>query len=150
MKKFIKIGLILFIAIFSVSCNNRRNKEKIEYYLSQPRDLELLGWWKIITHPAHWNFKSNARIGTIDYNDDGDLISNGDDWYYWCTIKDDKNRKILCIFYPHSYGEEESRGYYIIRNDSLWKSAYIEGDKFPDTEMYLFGVRCEEPEELKK
>ena len=149
MKKFIKIILVLFVAICCVSCSKKRYNEKVEYYMSQPKDPELLGWWKTLSHRAFYNFKSNGRVARLEYSNEDHLILDGTDMDYWHTKIDDKNRKILCMFYLYGYGSDESCGYYIIRNDSLWKSAYIEGDKFP-SEMYLFGVRCEEPDELKK
>jgi hypothetical protein len=45
MKDLLKIMLISFVSVFFAACYEDGDK-KIEYYLSQPRDADLVGWWK--------------------------------------------------------------------------------------------------------
>ena len=43
MKSIFKTVLMLF-TLFAVGCS-KKDDDKIDYYLSQPRDTDLNGWW---------------------------------------------------------------------------------------------------------
>ena len=147
MKNFIKIVLVLFVAIFSVSCNKKWNREKIEYYLSQPRDPELFGWWKIVD-PGFWNLKSSGTITEASFTQSTNDYYIYESRYYWYTEKTNDNRKILHLFEPSGVLEKkyEPSYYYLIRNDSLWITSALD-----DSDLYFYGTHCEEePEEVKK
>jgi hypothetical protein len=137
--------------VFCASCTDRRNNEKIEYFLSQPRDTELTGWWSLTS--AYWYFKESGtktvlcrtvyEDGTFKY----DYLGYE---YYWYTEKTGDGRKIFHYFRPTGWidNKEEGDEYYAIRNDSLWMSPGLEGD-INGSEMQFIGVRCDEPKEYK-
>jgi hypothetical protein len=123
MKSIFKTVLMLF-TLFAVGCS-KKDDDKIDYYLSQPRDADLTGWW--VSHDsAFMNFQQETgRIITVS-------CDNGDYYElpyhtYWFTEKDgDKN--ILHRFEAHGgfpYGSPEYHCFYKIVNDSLWLSAGV-------------------------
>ncbi|MDR2383510.1 MAG: hypothetical protein LBD76_06470 [Prevotellaceae bacterium] len=63
------ISLILFFML--TACSDKKDKETIDYFLSQPRDTELLGWWKWNRgdEPAcyYWYFRESGTIGELSY-----------------------------------------------------------------------------------
>jgi hypothetical protein len=130
-----------------IACSDKKDKETIEYFLSQPRDPELLGWWKwnLEDEPAcsYWYFRESGTIGDLSYITDELVLS--EHRYYWYTEEND--RKILYLFRPIGslYGSDSGRDYYKIKNDSLWKSSGIEGDRFFH-ELSLFAVKTTAPE----
>jgi hypothetical protein len=114
------VKLLLFIlACMLASCSDRKNQETVDYYLSQPRDPDLVGWWKYDTEEngsVFWYFKEPGTIAELTCDGDGEYYS--EIRYYWYTEK--KNgRKILYLFRPvgRLYGSDDARDYYEIRND---------------------------------
>jgi hypothetical protein len=130
------------------SCSDRKDRETVDYYLSQSRDPDLVGWWKYDTEEngsVFWYFKEAGTIATLTCDGEGEYYS--EIRYYWYTEK--KNgRKILYLFRPigRLYGSDDSRDYYEIRNDSLWMSSGIEGDKFYREELLAFVKKTIAPE----
>jgi hypothetical protein len=148
MKDFLKMVLISFVTVFFVTCND--GDEKIEYYLSQPRDTDLVGWWKWSYDEANdiqtfWKFNQTGTTTELSFQN-GKVDNYEEDRYYWYTGKKG-NKNILYTFRKGSliYGNEEYRGYYKIVGDSLWQSAGIEGDIQP-SELYFFGTKTDAPE----
>jgi hypothetical protein len=142
------VKLILFILVCMLaSCSDRKNQETVDYYLSQPRDSDLLGWWKYDTENSSvfWNFKETGTIAELTCDGEGDYYSEY--VYYWYTEKKN-DRKILYLFHPYGglYASEYNRCYYEIRNDSIWKSSGIEGDKFYREELLAFIGKTIAPE----
>jgi hypothetical protein len=143
MKICFKIVLLLFCAGYIISCGNSKDYDCREYFLSQPRDAELLGWWKRPYDSIHkfqtfWNFRHDATITVLSYIDGSDP----DEYepYYWYTEKKDKN--ILHVFVESGLPEYlEYHNYYKIVNDSIWCSENIHS-----TEFYFWGERCSTPE----
>ncbi|MDR1595050.1 MAG: hypothetical protein LBS43_11295 [Prevotellaceae bacterium] len=144
MKICFKIVLLLFCAGCIIACGNGKDYDQREYFLSQPRDPKLLGWWKHPYDSIHkiqtfWNFQQDATITVLSYMDGSDI----DDYapYYWYTEKKDEN--ILHIFVESGLPEYlEYHSYYKIVNDSIWCSENIHS-----TELYFWGERCSTPEE---
>jgi hypothetical protein len=145
-KSIFKIVLVFFV-LFSVGCTDKKNRETIDYILSQHRDSELLGWWKWNLEDDaafyYWYFKESGTIGELQHTD-GTASSYSECEYYWYTEK--KDREILHRFYPHAWfeGKEYYHDYYKIKNDSLWRSSGIEGDRFFE-ELRLFAVKVSAP-----
>jgi hypothetical protein len=144
------VKLILFILVCMLaSCSDRKNQETADYFLSQSRDPDLVGWWKYDIEENgsfFFNYKETGTIAELSYSD-GKAGYYFESQYYWYTEK--KNgRKILYKFRPGGvlYGSDYSNDYYEIRNDSLWKSSGIEGDKFYHAEMTFFVVKTTAPE----
>jgi hypothetical protein len=142
--------LVFLILVFLLSaCSDNKDKETVDYFLSQPRDAELLGWWKwnLGDEPAcsYWYFRESGTIDQLSYITEGVDLDYAEHQYYWYTEK--KDRKILYRFRPigRLYGTDYGRGYYKIENDSLWMSSGIEGDKFFH-ELSLFAVKITAPE----
>lgn len=129
------------------ACSDKKNKETIDYYLSQPKDPELLGWWKhdIETGSVFWHFREAGIISTLTDSEGNFYYSEYQ--YYW-YIKEENDRKILYLFRPVGglYASEYIRGYYEIKNDSLWVSSGIEGDQFYNSELSPFIARTTAPE----
>jgi hypothetical protein len=126
----------------------KKNQETIDYYLSQSRDPDLVGWWKWNLEDEfafYWHFKETGTIADLQHMG-GETEHYSEFRYYWYTEK--KNgRNILYSFHHYGglKGSDYSRDYYEIRNDSLWMSSGIEGDKFFH-ELVFFGVRTTAPE----
>jgi hypothetical protein len=143
-KSIFKTVLVLF-TLFTVGCTDKKNQETIDYYLSQPRDSELLGWWKYDTEndSVFWYFKEAGTIGVLHM--DGETSDYSESRYYWYTEKND--RKILHYFHPYGglYASEYSHDYYEIKNDSLWVSSGIEGDKYYRSELNPFMAKTTAP-----
>lgn len=101
------------------ACSDKKNQETIDYYLSQPKDAELLGWWKWNLEDesalCYWYFKESGTIGELPYMD-GKTLQYSELRYYWYTEKND--RKILHRFHPYGglYASENDRDYYKIEN----------------------------------
>jgi hypothetical protein len=149
MKYFVKIILISFVPVFFATCHNDGD-EKIEYYLSQPRDADLVGWWKWPYNDesdiqTFWKFKQTGTITELTFQN-GKVDNYEEDWNYWYTEKEG-NTNILHTFHKYGglYNHDEGRGYYKIVGDSLWKSGGIEGD-VNSSELYFFGTKTEAPE----
>jgi hypothetical protein len=149
MKDFLKMALIIsVIPIFFAACYEDGDK-KIEYYLSQPKDTALVGWWKWSYDDENdiqyfWKFKQTGTITQLVFRDS--KFDYDEDLYYWYTEKKgDKN--ILYTFHKVGvlYNHDEGRGYYKIVGDSLWQSGGIEGD-VNSSELYFFGTKTDAPE----
>jgi hypothetical protein len=144
MKRFVLILSVL--AFMFTACSDKKNQETIDFFLSQPRDSELLGWWKLNTEidSVFWHFKESGTISELEYRD-GNVYNDSEDWYYWYTEEKD-GKKILYEFHPRGYleGKDYSSGYYKIEGDSLWNSAGIDGGIQP-TELVLFATRTTAP-----
>jgi hypothetical protein len=145
--KMKKIKLVLSILVFMfTACSDKKNQETIDFFLSQPRDPELIGWWKwnTETDSVFWHFKESGTISELEYKD-GNVYNDSEDRYYWYT-EEREEKKILYEFYPRGWfeGKDYGNGYYKIEGDSLWKSAGIEGGVQP-TELYLFATKTTAP-----
>jgi hypothetical protein len=146
MPVLIAVAIPALIFIMFTACTEKKNQETIDFFLSQPRDADLLGWWKYYTEndSIFWHFKEPGTILVSPYMD-GILWNTPENRYYWYT--EEKDRKVLHYFCPRAWfeGKDYSRGYYKIENDSLWLSSGIEGDKFFH-ELTFFMVRTSTPE----
>jgi hypothetical protein len=147
------VTLILSMLVFMLAaCSDKKNQETIDHFLSQPRDADLLGWWKCnIENEStfdYWYFKEVGIISALSYID-GRFSHYSESQYYWYTKKDDRN--ILYRFHPYGgiYASDYGRDYYKVENDSLWVSSGIEGDSFYRKELNFFAVRTTEPEEYE-
>jgi hypothetical protein len=149
MKDLLKIMLISFVALFFATCND--GDEKIEYFLSQPKDADLVGWWKFPYNEesdiqSFWQFKQTGTTTTLTFQE-GKVDNYEEDVYYWYTGK--KGDKIILYTFRKGsliYAHEEYREYYKIVNDSLWTSEGIEGDKYNSPDLSFFGTKTEAPE----
>jgi hypothetical protein len=71
-KSIFKTVLVLF-TLFTVGCS-KKDDDKIDYYLSQPRDTNLNGWWfrsdelkrGVIYGAVKWNGKWKAARISIN------------------------------------------------------------------------------------
>ena len=148
MKSFVKIISLLFVYMFCTSCTSKWNNEKVAYYLSQPRDPELTGWWKMGGY--FWNLKSTGTIAEmtlLQYN--GEYFVD-EDRFYWHTEKKSDTEKIFHHFNTAGWMDKkyEINAYYMVRNDSLWLSSNIEGN-IDGFKLFFVGTRCDEPKEYK-
>jgi hypothetical protein len=98
-KNIFKTVLVLFTLV-TISCTDKKNRETIDYILSQHRDSELLGWWKWNLEDDaafyYWYFKESGTIGELPPYTDGTASSYSECEYYWYTEK--KDREILYRF----------------------------------------------------
>jgi hypothetical protein len=136
-----KISIIFYITLYW------HHTHKIDYYLSQPRDTDLNGWWVSKNQgidSMFFNFQQEAgEFLIVEYNEG--IYSEHTFKTYWFTKKDgDKN--ILYRFEKHGslYGSAEYKNFYKVVNDSLWKSSLL--GNWDDPELTFWGVRTIAPE----
>jgi hypothetical protein len=147
MKNIFKTGLVLF-ALLSTNCNDKKDDDKIDYYLSQPRDIDLTGWWVRSNgeiDSMFYNFqRETGRFFAVEY-DKGSYLEHKFDTY-WFTEKSE-NRNILHQFEKHGglYGSAEYTRYYKIANDSLWMSDGI-GEISGNSDLAFWGVKTIAPQ----
>lgn len=124
--------LCIVVTFFTVGCSNKNENEEImNFYLSQPRDPELVGWWERqaggdegkVTYK--WFRKDGTAIMNMTYRNGILTDATGTDYryakaiHYWYA-KDgvyhtfDRNDGWLKGWSPQS----ETR--YEIRGDELW------------------------------
>jgi hypothetical protein len=144
MKRILKIALVLF-TLFAAGCG-KKDDDKIDYYLSQPRDASLLGWWFRSDESGlyYWNFQQSGKLLEV-YS----LTVENPEFYeyddkYWFTEKKD-NKNILNIFEKHGglYGSIEYHSYFKVVNDSLWKS---DGLDEINSELRILWLKTSAPE----
>jgi hypothetical protein len=144
MKNILKTVLVLF-TLFSVGCS-KKDDDKIDYYLSQPRDTDLFGWWTRIdeTGSYYWHFQQTGRIFEVHYSSPSDIFQY-DDKYWFVENKEGKN--ILNVFEKHGglYGSIEYQSYYKVVNDTLWTSNGIE-EYSNDTELKILWLKTTAPQ----
>jgi hypothetical protein len=125
MKVFLKIILILLVLIFFTACRKNEEDRRVKFYLSQPRDAALFGWWEkpydsIRNIAFFWKFKQTGTITDLVFQNDKVEIYY-ENLHYWYTEKrTDKN--IIHAFFDDGLGIIESNDYYKIVGDSLWVS----------------------------
>jgi hypothetical protein len=142
MKFFIRTVLLLYAGCI-IACGNDKGYNQHEYILAQPRDTDLLGWWKRPYDSLHndqtfWHFQQNATITVLSYVN-GKPVNYAP--YYWYTEKNDRN--ILHIFAESGMaGYLEDHSYYKIANDSVWMS-----EDLHSTRLYFFGEKTHAPPE---
>lgn len=144
MKMSIFFGLTIFLLSTFLSCGDKKEEEMMrDFYLSQKRDPNLVGWWFIEGDSGqdkrYQEFQSGGVLKDA-YRKESDnklYILKSDE--YWYT----KGDTLMIYDYNESwmYGSREfAVGYKISQSrDSLFLS-----DKF-DNNFYYWGVRVEQP-----
>jgi hypothetical protein len=145
MKSIFKTVLMLF-TLFSVGCS-KKDDDKIDYYLSQPRDADLIGWWihenKQGNYSIYFNFQQNGIFLVVEY--EKEIYSEYIYVTYWFTEKSE-NKNILYKFEKHDgtlYKSIENKNLYKVINDSLWISDNL--GTWDDPELTFWGVRTTAP-----
>ncbi|MDR1595051.1 MAG: hypothetical protein LBS43_11300 [Prevotellaceae bacterium] len=147
MKNILKTVLVLF-TLFSVGCS-KKDDDKIDYYLSQPRDADLNGWWSRTDEFGglyYWNFQQSGKLLEVYSSTvENPVFREYDDKYWFTEDKDNKN--ILNIFEKHGglYGSIEYHFYYTVVNDTLWTSNGIE-EYSNDTELKILWLKTTAPQ----
>ena len=111
MKSIFKTALALF-ALFLVGCDKEDN-DKMDYYLSQPRDADLIGWWFRSDESGlcYWNFQQSGKLLEVSSVSAENLKLYKQDNLYWFT----ENKNVLNVFEKHGgwlYGSIEMKSYY--------------------------------------
>jgi hypothetical protein len=147
MKDFFKIVLIvlLLVTVFFSACRNNEEDRRVNFYLSQPRDAALFGWWErpydsIRNIASFWKFKQAGTITDLAFQND-EVFLYYENRHYWYTEK--RNEKnIMHAFFDDGFGIIESNDYYKIVGDSLWIS-----NEISDTaKLYFFMKKTVAPE----
>ena len=121
--------LIAAALVLSVGCSNKdENEARTSFYLSQPRDPALVGWWKedISGYNSDgtaaifytW-FKETGTVVVFMRDNNGTLDTKGSDTWYWYAKEGvyhtfDRNDSAMKGRSP------ESATQYEIRGDELW------------------------------
>jgi hypothetical protein len=140
MKIFIRIALLLFFADCFIACGNNKDYNPLEYIFAQPKDADLIGWWKCphdSTTYSLWYFQQNAALTSYTYTNEALVLTTN---HYWFTEKQDEN--ILHIFTTGFFEGHyfDNPRYYKIANDSIWMSADLN-----NKEWYFWGKRSSAP-----
>jgi hypothetical protein len=146
MKSILKTALVLF-ALSSAGCSSKQDDEKIDYYLSQPRDTNLVGWWFRSDEFGglyYWHFQQTGKLLELYSSTTENPEFYEHDDKYWFTEKKD-NKNILNIFEKHGglYGSIEYHSYYKAVNDSLWRS---DGLDELNSELRILWLKTAAPE----
>lgn len=136
----------MLFTLFLFGCDKKDN-DKIDYYLSQPRDANLVGWWSRSDESGslyYWNFQQSGKLLEIYSSTAENPVFQEYDDKYWFTEKKD-NKNILNIFEKHGglYGSIEYNFYYKVVSDSLWKS---DGLDELDSELRTLWLKTTAPE----
>lgn len=128
MKK-LNLSLLILLILFSLSGCIKDDKELLDFYLSQPKDSNLIGKWQSLTDPSLYQIY--GEDGYIYNYSDGDISkiqTQGDCWY---TEGDSILRR---YFYTGSYftqSREFPMLYYKIREGLLYMSDSNSFDTIP-------------------
>jgi hypothetical protein len=151
MKDFLKLVLILFVPVFFATCHKGENEDEngkggiIKFWLSQPRDAALFGWWEapydsVNNMKTFWKFKQTGTITDLVFQNDKVEIYY-EDRHYWYTEKLNDKNAMYAIF-DDDVWFIESDNYYKIVGDSLWVS-----NEISDTsKLYFFMTKTVAPE----
>jgi hypothetical protein len=140
MKKAFLFAAVAAVAVLAAACSHKKeNDEIMRFYLSQPRDPELVGWWQ-----AENDSEGNEQFTA--FRADGSMALNitasrGELYPRWCSYWYTKEN-VLHEFYRFSdtwaspYAPQH-RYLYEIRENELWMR------RDGDAEWYCFGKRTE-------
>jgi hypothetical protein len=125
MKILIKIILILLVPVFFAACRKNENGGIVNFYLSQPRDAALFGWWEepydsVNNIASFWKFNQTGTITDLVLENDTVFLYY-EDFHYWYTEKQGDKNAMHAIFYD-GFWFFANDDYYKIVGDSLWLS----------------------------
>jgi len=152
-KDFLKIILIiLLVPVFFAACKRGDNDGGkgglIRFWLSQPRDAALFGWWEapydsIFDIKTFWQFKQSGTITDLVFKND-EVFFHYEDNHYWYTEEHADKNAMYAIF-DDGVWFRESDNYYKVVGDSLWMT-----NEISDTsKLYFYMTKTEAPEGYK-
>ncbi len=124
MKKVLLFAAFTAALAFAGCSDKHENDEIMRFYLSQPRDPELVGWWVQAGEPSegelsihYYVFNADGTAWWVAKNlSDGKLFRNPVEYWY---AKDG----VYHVFERHdswAYGNCEYDTEYEVRGDELW------------------------------
>jgi hypothetical protein len=138
-KSFLLAALTTVLAL--AGCDKAGENERItNFYLSQPRDPELVGWWADVSGAErdavfHWYRADGVVLSDLKYYN-GAIDLRGQPQIYWYT-----NGNIFHWFHRNDSWKgwsPQATHEYEIRGDELWTTTGGDSD---DTTLRLFAKR---------
>jgi hypothetical protein len=120
-------GLITAVSLLQLSgCNKADENERImNFYLSQPRDPELVGWWAGVNSDGrdslfHWYRADGVVLNDLKYYNGAIDLKGVSQSCYWYT-----NENVFHWFHRRDSWKgwsPQAHHRYEIRGDELWTS----------------------------
>ena len=89
---------LLVVVLFLSACHDDNGAELLEFYKSQPRDPELIGWWgrydELNKEHRYDIYESDGRFLTYEIKDSGERYKSWTNNYYYT-----KDNKIMMFQY---------------------------------------------------